>query len=135
MKYENVPFLTVDRVEEIHEQALSTGGGAGILNRSLLESAVHAARATFDGTPLYGSLAEVAAAYAYRIARNHAFVDGNKRTALLAAWTFLDTNGHLIPLDQSWVDLMVRVASDPRFDETELVEAFVARMRFDEPIE
>jgi hypothetical protein len=53
----------------------------------------------------------------------------------LAAWTFLDTNGHLIPLDQSWVDLMVRVASDPRFDETELVEAFVARMRFDEPIE
>lgn len=67
------------------------GGSGGVRDEGLLESAL----ARPQNQAAYGdpSLAELAAAYAFGIARNHAFVDGNKRTALMAAYTFLRMNG------------------------------------------
>lgn len=115
--------------------ALSTGGLPGLLDRHLLLSAVEAPKTTFDGQPLYRSLAEMAAVYAYAIARNHAFADGNKRTALLTALTFLAMNGHFVTSDLSWVDLMVRAASDAAFSREELVRAFALRMSANEEVE
>lgn len=59
----------------------------------LLESAVHRPRARMFGTPAYGDTYEQAAALLHGIATNHPLVDGNKRTAWLAAATFLALNG------------------------------------------
>ena len=87
-------FLTVDDVLQLHEDALEEDGGAtGLRDKGLLESAVHAPQASFGGGWLVGDLFEMAAAYMFHIARNHAFVDANKRTALLATLVFRGLNG------------------------------------------
>ena len=85
-------WLPTDLVIAIHDEQLRLfGGPPGIRDQGLLKSAL--------ARPLnkyaYGSedLAELAAAYGYGLARNHAFVDGNKRIALLAMVTFLGLNG------------------------------------------
>jgi death-on-curing protein len=78
-------FLTVDDVLQLHEDALEAdGGAAGLRDRGLLESAVHAPQASFGGQWLVGDLFDMGATYMFHIACNHAFLDGNKRTALLA---------------------------------------------------
>jgi len=87
-------FLDVDDVLLIHEEQLPRyGGSAGIRDRALLESAVAMPRATAGGEFAHEDLFAMAAAYAFHIAQNQPFVDGNKRTGLLAALVFLDLNG------------------------------------------
>jgi len=98
-------FLTVDDVLQLHEDALEAdGGAAGLRDRGLLESAVHAPQATFAGEWLVGDVFDMAATYMFHIARNHAFVDGNKRTALLSALVFLGLNGHVLDRDDQRLD-------------------------------
>jgi len=76
-----------------HRQIAEHGGSEGLRDEGLLMSAL----ARPQNLLAYGEpapdLASLAAAYAYGIARNHPFVDGNKRTALVAARTFLILNG------------------------------------------
>ena len=76
-----------------HRQIAEHGGSEGLRDERLLMSAL----ARPQNLLAYGEpapdLASLAAAYAYGIARNHPFVDGNKRTALVAARTFLILNG------------------------------------------
>jgi len=88
-------FLSLVEVLEFHEDLLSSfGGRPGIRDLALLESAI--------AMPQCGSGIEyfhefpfgMAVAYAYHIAQNHAFVDGNKRTALTTALVFLEINGY-----------------------------------------
>jgi death-on-curing protein len=87
------PFwLTRQIIVAIHDEQLAIHGGAsGLRDEGMLESALDRPRNRWA----YESpeLAELAAAYAFGIARNHPFVDGNKRTALLALYTFLGVNG------------------------------------------
>lgn len=88
--------LSVEAVLAIHAEVLrANGGGAGLRERSLLESAVAAPQASFGGEPLIRDTVEIAAAYLYYLCRNHPFVDGNKRTALAAALVFVQANGRL----------------------------------------
>lgn len=87
-------FLTVDEVLVIHEAQLARfGGAAGLRDAGLLESAVAQPEASFAGEYLHTDLFAMAAAYLFHIVQNHPFVDGNKRTGLLAALVFLDLNG------------------------------------------
>jgi death-on-curing protein len=87
-------FLDVEDVLLIHEEQLPRyGGSPGIRDRGLLESAVAMPRATVGGDFAHEDLFAMAAAYAFHIAQNQPFVDGNKRTGLLAAIVFLDLNG------------------------------------------
>lgn len=80
----------------IHEQVLAAhGGSAGLSSRELLESALAAPQATMMGRPLMTAPIEIAAAYLFYICGNHAFIDGNKRTALATALVFLSENGLL----------------------------------------
>ena len=75
-----------------HEEQLAEhGGAAGIRDQSMLESAL----ARPHNLIAYGEpdIADLAASYAFGIARNHPFVDGNKRTALVVSETFLMLNG------------------------------------------
>ena len=87
-------FLTVDDVLALHvDQIREFGGSEGVRDQGGLESAVAQASATYGGKYLHTSLFEMAAAYAFHIAENHPFLDGNKRTALNAAIVFLGLNG------------------------------------------
>jgi death-on-curing protein len=89
-----IEFLTVSEVEGLHEEQLALHGGlGGIRDRGALESAVATPQATFGAVFLHLGIFEMAAAYAYHIAENQPFVDGNKRTALNAALVFLGLNG------------------------------------------
>lgn len=85
--------LTVEAVEAIHAEVLAAhGGGSGIRDRGLLESAVAAPQATFGGEQLFDNAIDIAAACLFYLCRNHPFVDGNKRTALAACLVFLEYN-------------------------------------------
>jgi death-on-curing protein len=87
-------FLDVDDVLEIHNaQIADHGGSIEVRDRGLLESAVAMPGMTIGGEFLHDGLFEMAAAYLIHIVMNHPFVDGNKRTGLDAALTFLKLNG------------------------------------------
>ncbi|HEX7843754.1 MAG TPA: type II toxin-antitoxin system death-on-curing family toxin [Kofleriaceae bacterium] len=87
-------FLDVEDVIEIHATQLDVyGGSAGLRDRGLLESAVAQPQASFGGALVHDGLFAMAAAYLFHIVSNHPFVDGNKRTGMLAAVVFLDVNG------------------------------------------
>lgn len=84
-------FLTLEDILELHDMQLESYGGAtGIREQSLLESALMTPQASFGGELVHNGVFELAAAYAFHIAENQPFVDGNKRTALAAALVFLD---------------------------------------------
>lgn len=76
----------------IHDEQLTVhGGSAGLRDVALLEFALN--RPLNKWNYEQAELPELAAALGYGIARNHPFIDGNKRTALLAIYTFLGVNG------------------------------------------
>jgi death on curing protein len=87
------PFwLTRQMIVAIHDEQLAIHGGAsGLRDEGMLESALD--RPKNKWAYENAELADLAAAYAFGIARNHPFVDGNKRTSLLALYTFLGVNG------------------------------------------
>ena len=85
-------FLTLDEVFRIHARSLEENGGSeGVRDRGLIESALASAKNTFYYAN--GDLFEVAASYAFHLAESQAFLDGNKRTAVVAAMVFLARNG------------------------------------------
>jgi death on curing protein len=87
------PFwLTRQIIVAIHDEQLAIHGGAsGLRDEGMLESALDRPKNKWSSEN--AGLVELAAAYAFAIARNHPFVDGNKRTSLLALYTFLGVNG------------------------------------------
>src|SRR4051812_33138988 len=88
-------FLTLDEVLIIHDEQLEAFGGLdGIRDLGLLESAIMTPQASFGGEYLHSFPFEMAAAYAYHIAQNQPFLDGNKRTALSSAMVFLEDHGY-----------------------------------------
>lgn len=94
MSVDDIVFLDVDDVIELHASQLELfGGGAGLRDQGLLESAVAQPQASFGGQLAHDGLFAMAAAYLFHLVSNHPFVDGNKRIGLLAALVFLDLNG------------------------------------------
>ncbi len=95
-------WLNIHDVCAIHGEILATSGGeSGILNQGSLESTLNKPKNLYH----YGNdvtLYELAASYGYGFVKNHCFVDGNKRVALIAVYTFLSING--IELTASEVD-------------------------------
>ncbi|MBC7602163.1 MAG: type II toxin-antitoxin system death-on-curing family toxin [Ramlibacter sp.] len=85
-------WLRQDVILAIHEVQLAEhGGGSGLRDSGLLQSAL----ARPENLAAYGEpdAADLAAAYGYGLSRNHAFIDGNKRTGYVAAELFLQFNG------------------------------------------
>ncbi|MGH8631859.1 MAG: type II toxin-antitoxin system death-on-curing family toxin [Burkholderiales bacterium] len=99
-----IVWLEKPLVLAIHDRQIAEhGGSAGVRDEGLLESALARPRqlhAYGDPAP---DLADLAAALAYALARNHPFVDGNKRTAAVCCETFLELNG--AALEASDLDL------------------------------
>ncbi len=117
--------LTLEDVLELHEMQLESYGGAtGIRASDLLESAVMTPQASFGGQYVHNGIFEMAAAYAFHIAENQPFVDGNKRTALASALVFLDW--HEIEIDDPGDELysaMIGLAQK-KLDKTALAKLF-----------
>jgi death-on-curing protein len=124
-------FLTIDEVLVLHELAIRAfGGQSGIRDRALLESAL--------AQPLQGTASgyvhkfpfEMAAAYGYHLARNHPFIDGNKRIAWLALQVFLEKNGYrFAALSAECTATMLAVASGAmdKVGFAQWIERFVSR--------
>lgn len=111
----------------IHDRQLSEhGGGAGVRDHSMLESAL--------GRPVnrwhYGEddPAALAAAYAYGVARNHPFVDGNKRTAWVLARLFLVLNGRELSFNPADAIQTVLALAAGELSEEELADWFRTRI-------
>ncbi len=101
-------FLQIAEILEIHQILIDLFGGMpGIRDEGLLESALSQPQATFFGELLHPTIHEQAAAYLYHIAKNHPFLDGNKRTAYGAMETFLRLNGCNINLSNEQAYNMV----------------------------
>jgi death on curing protein len=105
--------LGIDIVREIHAEVIKQFGGAnGVRDENLLTSAVLTPQTSFGGKSPYADVVEIAAAYLFYICKNHPFVDGNKRTAMMAAIVFLRLNGiEPLPDSAEWERLMLEVAS------------------------
>lgn len=117
-------FLTFDDVLELHDMQLESYGGAtGIRAPDLLESAVMMPQASFGGQYVHNGLYEMAAAYAFHIAENQPFVDGNKRTALASALVFLDWHQIEIEDSEALYTAMIELAQK-KLDKAGLAKLF-----------
>lgn len=120
-------WLEPDLVYAIHDRQLAEhGGGEGIRDRDLVESAIARPR----NLAAYGDpdAAALAAAYAFGLCRNHGFVDGNKRTAWVAARLFLADNDVRIGFDRVEAVRMVEGLAAGEFDEAYVSAWFRARL-------
>lgn len=113
-------WLASQALLAIHEQLIAEHGGASSLrDKNLLESALAAPRNHFS----YGErdLCVLAAVYANSITRNHPFADGNKRSAFMAAYTFLGINGVELNANENEVVKFVIGLSAKTISEEEFV--------------
>jgi death-on-curing protein len=108
------------------EQLAEHGGGQGVRDRGALESAMARPRnlATY-GEP---DLADLAAAYAFGIARDHPFVDGNKRTAAVVSETFLILNGRTLGASDAEVVVAFLALAAGELGEKEMADWFRERL-------
>lgn len=109
-----------EKVMLLHQLiAQETGGGIGVRDIGLLESAINNAYATFGGEELYKTKEEKAASLGYSLISNHAFVDGNKRIGVYVMLTFLEAEGiKMNCTNRDVVKLGIGVASgDMKYDE------------------
>ncbi len=112
-------FLDLATVKALHEQQILRFGGAdGLRDEALLESAVHRAenKAMYEAG---ASVAAIAASLAWGLIKNHAFVDGNKRTGWVCLVVFLDLNGYRLFCSEVEETAMVLRAAASEIDERE----------------
>jgi death-on-curing protein len=109
----NPTFLSIGEVLEIHRDQINRyGGEPGIRDLGLLQSALAMPAAGFGGRFVHGDLYEMAAAYLFHIVQNHPFVDGNKRTGVVAALVFLALNNVVIEAEEEDFERVVRAAAE-----------------------
>ena len=90
-----IRYLSLREVLVLHERiAAQSGGGLGVRDLGLLESAIALPRQAFGDQDLYPTVADKAAALGFSIVSNHPFVDGNKRVGHAAMEIFLVLNGY-----------------------------------------
>ena len=121
-------WVDLQVVPAIHDEQIAEHGGAsGVRDRGLLESAL----ARPQNLAAYGDpdIAELATAYAHAISRNHPFVDGNKRTAWVAAETFVQLNGAEIDADDASVYPAMFALAAGRLEEKEFAAWLRARLK------
>ena len=116
-------WVAIEVAQAAHlEQLAEHGGAAGVRDARLLESAM----ARPQNLVAYGEpdAAELAAAYAFGIARNHPFVDGNKRTAAVVSETFLVLNGYQLAASDAELVVAFLALAASELSEEEMVDWF-----------
>ena len=115
-------WLRTDAVLAIHRRQIAEhGGGEGIRDLGLLESAL-ARPQNIQAYEPNVDIARLAASYGFGIAKNHPFVDGNKRTALVATRTFLLINGYQLNASQAEKYLTILALAEGTLPEDELAQ-------------
>lgn len=112
-------FIDLAEVLDFHRLSLEAYGGMdGVRDQNGLESAVYQAQTAYFY--MEGDLFDIAAAYAYHIAQSQAFLDGNKRMAVVTSLVFLDRNGiNIEPDSMRLYDAMIAIA-ERRMEKPEL---------------
>ena len=116
-------WVTAELAEAIHErQLVEHGGPSGVRDRGLFESAL----ARPQQLAAYGGLEvdapALAAAYAFGLARNHPFIDGNKRTAAVVCEVFLELNDYLLVAEDADLYPVFLSLAEGTLSEDELAE-------------
>ncbi len=107
-------------LELLHSQSIAEHGGAdGLRDEGLLESALARPQNLFAYEEV-SDLARLAASYGFGIAKNHAFVDGNKRAAFISIGLFLRLNGQRLVADKAEATLIMLSVASSAFNEEEL---------------
>jgi death-on-curing protein len=125
-------WLLRDTVIVLHEQLLATfGGPAGIRDEGLLDSALTRP----ENRLAYGkpTIFDLAAAYAFGLVKNHAFIDGNKRIAFTAAVVFLEANGYLFEGDEADAVLRTLALAAGEMSESDYADWMKANSRRAKP--
>lgn len=116
-------WIALELALAIHDRQLAEhGGGSGLRDRGLLESVLARPQQQFAYSGGTVELPALAAAYAFGIARNHPFVDGNKRTAAVACELFLELNGCLLVADDAALYPVILGLAEGRVDEATLAD-------------
>ncbi len=126
----NPIFLTASDVLFIHDHEIKTAGGEpSIRDHNGVKACVESPKASFDGEYLY-DLFGMAASYLICLTMRHPFVDGNKRTALASALTFLYLNGYSIDesYDEELADLVLSFISK-KISEEQVANHFRSKSR------
>lgn len=114
-------WITAEMVQVIHDDQIASHGGAyGFRDAGLLASAIARARNRYiyEGA----DICQLAAAYGYGIAKNHPFVDGNKRTAFQVMYAFLKVNGFHLNAPEPEVVLAMQALAAGELSEVQLVD-------------
>ena len=121
----SIQFLTLAQVKILHDAQIELfGGGFGVREEGLLLSAIEMPQQGFGDEYFHAFPFEMAAAYLFHIAKNHPFVDGNKRTAVSTALVFLEINSvSLTATDTELEQLAIAVATD-QLDKTAIATFF-----------
>ena len=119
----NPKFIEKGDVLNIHNKQINLYGGLlGIRDEGLLDSAIYQPQASFGGEFLHPTIVEQAAAYLFHINKNHAFIDGNKRTAFDVMVTFLNLNDYELNMTpEAAYQLTIKVA-DSKVSKEELID-------------
>jgi len=125
-------YLSLREILTLHERIASqSGGGIGVRDLGLLESAVAQPRQSFGGSDLYPSIVAKATALGFSLISNHPFVDGNKRVGHAALEIFLMLNGYELDAsvdEQERIVLAVAAGEVNREEFTRWVKAHVVEV-------
>ncbi|MBI4966716.1 MAG: type II toxin-antitoxin system death-on-curing family toxin [Rhodospirillales bacterium] len=109
-------WLSLKLVLAVHERVLAEHGGAsGLRDPGLLESALERPRNRY--TYESADIVALAASYAFGLAKNHPFIDGNKRIAFMAAAIFLETDGYQLTAGEAEATIAVLQLAAGEIDE------------------
>jgi death on curing protein len=118
-----IKILKKEIILAFHQDQLDLyGGKPGIRDEKLLESALGQPQVGFEGEYVHKDLFHVAAAYGFHLCQNHPFYDGNKRTALIAMYTFLYVNGYQNKADMKSLFAIMMDLANGKVKKEELAE-------------
>jgi death on curing protein len=121
----NTKFVTYEQIILLHEgQIEEFGGHHGVKDEGLVRSAIAQPQSGFGEDYFHKDIYEMAAAYLFHLVKNHAFHDGNKRIAALAASVFLQVNGFQVIADEEEFEKIVLDAAQSLIGKTEIADFF-----------
>lgn len=116
-------LLTVDEILSVHSKLIArTGGGDGLRDKALLESAVYSSESAFGDTEAYPTVYEKASRLMYALTSNHAFVDGNKRIGVLVMLMTLRLNSIQLSYTQDELVAMVMAVAEGSIGHEEILD-------------
>ena len=126
---DKIHFLTFNQVMAIHQRMIADfGGNASVRDQGMLEGAVTMPSQSWGGQYLHEDLSDMAAAYLFHICQNHAFIDGNKRTALACAEMFLLINDRVLTATNKELENLTLGVADGRVSKGDVVDFFAGHV-------